>query len=196
MIIRNEIIKLTISDPHSKIVDNLIAAGADSSLLDLQDRSVLHYAVESANARLTEKLLALGTNINQTDVNGVSPIHLAAQTCNVHLVELLPDSGANPSQVDKFGRNCFHFFAIVSDADHNIEHLERLLSLLPRSNLTLLNAEFNPLASRRITSSSQDRLRQHTPLSLALGTRIGKYFRLNRGSLRTSEVWLQSICDK
>ncbi|KAK5048092.1 hypothetical protein LTR84_006282 [Exophiala bonariae] len=169
---------ISVLDSRAKIVDCLITANADTKSLDLQNRSVFHYAIESADLVIIKKLHRLGPDINQTDIDGVSAIHLAAKTCDIHSVELLLDSGANASQIDKFGRNCFHFFAMGSDNKHDVVNLRRLLTLiLLKSSPMLLNAEFDRRESRNFWSSL-DRLNQHTPLSLAIEMNNWKIFQV------------------
>ena len=169
----------SVLDSRAKIVDYLVTANADTKMLDLKNRSVLHYASESADSMIIKKLLRSGPDINQTDIDGVSAIHIAAKTCDANSVELLLDSGANASQIDKFGRNCFHFFAMGSDRKHKVQDLKRLVDLLLlKSSPMLLNAEFDRRGSRNIISSSLDRLNQHTPLSLAIETNNWKTFQV------------------
>lgn len=79
-----------------KLVQILLAAGADITIKAVAGDIILHIAVNKGHLEVVNTLLAAGANVNQAGYNNNTPLHNAAQNGNKELVQLLLENGANP----------------------------------------------------------------------------------------------------
>lgn len=79
-----------------KLVQILLAAGADITIKAVAGDTILHIAVNKGHLEIVNTLLAAGANVNQAGYNNNTPLHNAAQNGNKKLVQLLLEKGANP----------------------------------------------------------------------------------------------------
>ena len=82
-------------DPRP-IVDRLVTAGADMTVVDAKGRTLLHGATDAAMVR---KLLSLGLDVNARDRLGGTPLSIAA---NEEVALALLDAGADPAAANTY----------------------------------------------------------------------------------------------
>jgi ankyrin repeat protein len=78
-----------------KMVEFLLAQGADVHAKDCTDTTALHLAAECGSAATVELLLNHNAGINATDQCSLSPLHLAARFGHLAVAELLLRRGAD-----------------------------------------------------------------------------------------------------
>ena len=89
-------------DTQVKIVDLLLARGADPSL-----GCPLCVAAQSSKAALVRKLLDKGADINGKDSSGRTPLMAAVDAQSIEIVTLLLDKGANTGLKEQGGKNAW-----------------------------------------------------------------------------------------
>ena len=72
----------------------LIQNGADPSLKDHNESTLLHFAPEGGNTSIINKLLSLGLDIHRKDVYGLTPLCSAIEKNNSDAVKFLISKGA------------------------------------------------------------------------------------------------------
>ncbi|XP_069836682.1 nuclear factor NF-kappa-B p100 subunit [Dendropsophus ebraccatus] len=97
-----------------QIVNVLLKAGADPTVLDRYGNSLLHLAVQAADVRMLQVLLentvsAYKTLLNMPDYNGLYPVHWAVKVKSEKCLEMLVRSGADVNAAErKSGRSPLH----------------------------------------------------------------------------------------
>jgi hypothetical protein len=91
-----------------RIVDYLLAQGADVNAVDHQGRTIMHHAIEqddevTVTYLFTQASLKNKVNLNQQDKKGRAPLHYAVYTENKSISLLLLQYGANSLIKDKQG---------------------------------------------------------------------------------------------
>ncbi|KAL9239925.1 hypothetical protein vseg_014196 [Gypsophila vaccaria] len=111
-----------------ELVRLLLAAGADPTAQDAQQRTALHTAAMADDAELVQIILDAGVDVNIRNVHNTIPLHVAlargAKTC----IGLLLSAGADYNFQDDEGDNAFH---IAADAAKMIrENFEWIIHML------------------------------------------------------------------
>lgn len=83
-------------DAELKCAQALIAASADTSALDKERSTPLHYAAMSPRPDLAKVLIAAGAKVNAQSAAGLTPLHNAALFASPETVEYLLKEGAEP----------------------------------------------------------------------------------------------------
>lgn len=120
---------------HSRLLSLLITAGADINVVDVDNYTALHQAVEQNNITAAELLLDMDINIDAKDITGHTPLHrvlLSYDTdvsessimykINIRMFELLLKHGADIRTVDNEGMSLLH-----TAADRNWINIIELL---------------------------------------------------------------------
>jgi hypothetical protein len=101
---------------HTRVVEFLLAEGADVSLLDLNNRSALHDAASSGSTEIVKRLIEAGAEVDQRSEQNLTPLmelmrqgHDYATTRET--AQVLLDAGANVNASD--GNNSVLTYAIV-----------------------------------------------------------------------------------
>jgi len=131
---RMGILHHAISNANCKLetVKQLLALGAPTTLVDIQDMTPLHYAVRFGRRGIAELLLRYGVSIDiavQTETRvrkrhhdegvalpippkgfrkGLTPLHYAALVGNCRMVEFLLDHGADANSLSPYGETLLH----------------------------------------------------------------------------------------
>jgi len=79
-----------------KIIQMLLAAGADANVKDNKGRTILNYAIKTS-PEIMQALLAAGTKPNTEDAEGRTPLSYAAQRDSTEVVKLLLAAKADPN---------------------------------------------------------------------------------------------------
>lgn len=106
------------------MLDLLIRNEADTSVKDINQRTLLHLAVKQKYLSICKKLISHGLDVNAPDRDGSTPLHLAVELNDVNLVKLLLENGANTEKGDIDGYCPIHIAARMSNA---IEVLDILI---------------------------------------------------------------------
>jgi hypothetical protein len=98
---------------RTRIVDELIAMGADIRARNRRGAEPLHYAVDggpglsawdqSAQAKIIARLIRAGADPNAVDKSGVAPLHRAVRNRCAVAVKALIDGGADPRAPNRNG---------------------------------------------------------------------------------------------
>jgi ankyrin repeat protein len=98
---------------QTRIVDELIARGADIRARNRRGAEPLHYAVDggpdvsawdqSAQAKIIARLIRAGADPNAVDKSGVAPLHRAVRNRCAVAVKALIDGGADPRAPNRNG---------------------------------------------------------------------------------------------
>jgi hypothetical protein len=83
--------------------------GLDLQFIEMNRRSLLHYAAESGRASMVRFLVAQGLKLDQGDDSGWTPLHLAVRGNQSDNVSALLDLGANPNARDNEGASPVDF---------------------------------------------------------------------------------------
>ncbi|GAB4827765.1 hypothetical protein Ancab_034651 [Ancistrocladus abbreviatus] len=122
-----------------ELVRILLAAGADSSAQDAQQRTALHIAAMAKDEELVKIILDAGVDVNIRNTQNTIPLHVALARGAKSCVGLLLSAGADYNFQDDEGDNAFH---IAADAAKMIrENLEWIIIMLkyPDANVDLRN---------------------------------------------------------
>ncbi|XP_031285441.1 E3 ubiquitin-protein ligase KEG isoform X2 [Pistacia vera] len=111
-----------------ELVRILLAAGADPTAHDAQNRTALHIAAMANDVELVKIILDAGVDVNIRNMHNTIPLHVALARGAKSCVGLLLSAGANCNLQDDEGDNAFH---IAADAAKMIrENLEWLILML------------------------------------------------------------------
>jgi ankyrin repeat protein len=84
----------------TEFVDNarkLILAGSELHQVDIQKRSLLHYAAQSNNIDMLSLILNNVNFVNSLDINGETPLDITVQNANLEMTQKLLEFQANPN---------------------------------------------------------------------------------------------------
>ncbi|XP_063608800.1 transient receptor potential channel pyrexia-like isoform X2 [Penaeus indicus] len=135
----------------------LLDAGADINLKDIQDRTPLFYAVNNnrgKSGQCIQLLLEKGSSVNGVCEGRITPLHVAAEVGNVTAAQLLLKAGASHDARDKDGCTPLHLATtsgmvealLAGGADVTVKDnalqtpLERVIQFYPTVAQTLLDA--------------------------------------------------------
>ena len=105
--------------------DILIQNGADPSLEDIDESSLIHSAAEGGNTSIIIKLLSLGLDVDSRNNDGVTPLMTAAINDKQNAFDILIQNGADPSFKHNNGFSVLHCAA----QGGNTSIINKLLSL-------------------------------------------------------------------
>ena len=88
---------------RSRIVDLLLAQGAEVNAKDQAGDTALKYALSMGNLAFTKKLIQAGAEVNVVNGRGNTPLGFASARGRPGLVDLLKKSGAKGSREDALG---------------------------------------------------------------------------------------------
>ena len=109
--------------PHAILRNNveialyLIAAGADTDIVDNANRTPLHLAVERNNPELCTALLKAGANPRLRDRTGWTPLHHAAARDRLEVAKALLEGGADLTTLSEGGGTPLHEAAASGGAE-------------------------------------------------------------------------------
>ncbi|XP_067828868.1 nuclear factor NF-kappa-B p100 subunit-like isoform X2 [Heptranchias perlo] len=113
--LRQTPLHLGVITQQHRIVELLLTAGADATILDRHGNSILHLALHGKDEQMVRLLLqylkphALSKLIKMPDCNGLYPVHLAVKAGNESLVQVLLSKGAERNVAEqKSGRTPLH----------------------------------------------------------------------------------------
>lgn len=119
------VLNAAILQTDSKIVDELLAAGANPVAPDGRGRTPLSLAVGRKNLRLAKLLVARGAEVNTACSEGSTPLFEAVANNDRDMVEFLLEAGANPLQRNKEDCTPCQFA--------QVENLESLVPVLKKA---------------------------------------------------------------
>lgn len=109
----DSVLHLAAAAYRTRIVDELIARGADIRARNRRGAEPLHYAVDggpgspvwdqSAQATIIARLIRAGADPNAVDKSGVAPLHRAVRNRCAGAVKALIDGGADPRAPNRNG---------------------------------------------------------------------------------------------
>ena len=105
--------------------DILIHNGADPSLEDIDESSLIHSAAEGGNTSIIIKLLSPGLDVDSRNNDGVTPLMTAAISDKQNAFDVLIQNGADPSFKDNNRFSVLHCAA----EGRNTSIVNKLLSL-------------------------------------------------------------------
>jgi ankyrin repeat protein len=82
---------------NAAIVDELLQAGADPVLKNVDGNQALWLACFGENPEVVRLLITAGCDVDNANVNGVTPLMYTASSGKEQMVEMLLDAGADPS---------------------------------------------------------------------------------------------------
>jgi ankyrin repeat protein len=94
---------------ETRIVQLLIAAGADVIKRDSDGMSLLHIASGRGYIDLLKLLISSGADVNSTTINGNTACHFAAANGRARVLDLLVDAGADVNVANGHGATPCHF---------------------------------------------------------------------------------------
>jgi len=93
-----------ISNGQMDKVDEIISSNPETiNLSDEEQRTLLHWAVDSGNIELTIRLISLGLDVNKKDISGQTPLHYAATCEHEEIIKILLENGADVNIKDNEG---------------------------------------------------------------------------------------------
>ncbi|XP_046582590.1 putative ankyrin repeat protein RF_0381 [Haliotis rubra] len=102
----------------TEIFDILVNKGADLSVVNEDEESILHLAIEEGNVEIVNSILAQNiVDINSTDCDGTTPVLLTALMGNIEVFDILVNKGADLSVVDDDGNNVLHLACLEGNED-------------------------------------------------------------------------------
>ena len=111
---------------HRKVVNFLLAAGADVDAVDDDGKTPLHVCAErSTSWRTVENLIRKGSEKDASDTNGNSPLHLAAKNGFILTVKYLVENENvvdHPNYDDLYARDITVSKDIVSFLDQHFDY--------------------------------------------------------------------------
>ncbi|CAN0488184.1 unnamed protein product, partial [Ectocarpus sp. 8 AP-2014] len=134
-------------------------AGADTSLLDAEKRSALHYAIRGGHLQLAGDAIIGGANLKANDVNGDTPLHFAVAHDDDKFVSTLLRRGARVDRPNREGKYPLH----VAVERNRLTVAEALLKAGADPNVRFGSCrKFSPLSLARLHSPAMMRaLLQH-----------------------------------
>lgn len=115
-----------------QLVQTLLNAGADASVIDSLGADALGYAVSAGNVEIVSMILSAGGNLNQQSIAGVTPLMLAVRQPTLvkrqpdyELIRFLLDAGADTTLKDKNGMTAYDY-AVANPYFDNENLLARL----------------------------------------------------------------------
>ncbi|KAJ9456445.1 hypothetical protein DIPPA_11962 [Diplonema papillatum] len=88
---------------HSKVIKELIAAGADVHVLDISGWTALHRASYKGLLEVVKELIAAGADVHVQHKDGRTALHRASHNGHLQVVKELISAGADISMKDIFG---------------------------------------------------------------------------------------------
>lgn len=136
------------SNALADVCDRLITSGVDVHAVDIDDRTVAHYACMTSSTAV-DVVVGMSANVWHVDVDGVRPLHLALLRGDGHVLEqnmlksMNVDISDDVVMIDKFGRSMLHY-AVLSRDDMLASRVaemssDRVLSAADSTGLTALH---------------------------------------------------------
>jgi ankyrin repeat protein len=93
-------LELAVKGNYFKIVDILLKNGADSSIRDANNETILHWVNYKPNLDIAKSILAHGADIDAIDNKRKTPLHLAIECKNKEFAKFLLQNGAKTTLKD------------------------------------------------------------------------------------------------
>ncbi|XP_067876365.1 nuclear factor NF-kappa-B p100 subunit-like isoform X2 [Heterodontus francisci] len=113
--LRQTPLHLGVITQQHRIVELLLTAGANATILDRHGNSILHLALHRKDEEMVKLLLehlkpqTLSKLMKMPDCNGLYPVHLAVKAMNKNLLQILLSKGADKNVAEqKSGRTPLH----------------------------------------------------------------------------------------
>ncbi|KAJ5769523.1 hypothetical protein N7520_004082 [Penicillium odoratum] len=106
---------------HAKVMEVLIAAGADINSADISGRAPIHLASLRGLAGVVEALIRNRADYDRADSDGKTPIHLASAAGFEAIVRILIKTGADIHKMDRNKRAPIHLASVEGHA--NVEEI-------------------------------------------------------------------------
>ncbi|XP_067660111.1 putative ankyrin repeat protein RF_0381 [Haliotis asinina] len=118
---------------HREVFDLLVKEGANLSLVDDEDRNILHFACIGQNVEIVKYVLTLNiVGINSRDINGWTPVMNTASDGERGVFNILVDAGADLSLVNNNKETILH----VACQGGNVE----IVKVIITSNAVYINS--------------------------------------------------------
>ena len=145
---------MAIKKKNSKIVEALLDAKADTTVVDKNGRNLLHWLMRSPAKQLksdrrtnrehlrywknqrkviAEKLISAGTPVNGEDNQGNRPLHLASMSTDLSIIELLVNKGADINAKNHQGYTSLHYALKNKRADITRFLIDKKIDLAPEN---------------------------------------------------------------
>lgn len=121
---------LTITDPGVKILNLLLAAGANPQDVDSEGDSLLLMAAEQGYVDLIKPLIQAGASLNLQNNDGWTPLIAATAAGNLDIVKTLLAAGADPNLCSQQQETALHLVAIAEGEGSTTEGDPNLVQLL------------------------------------------------------------------
>ena len=157
---------LAVDKKDIKLINALLAAGADHTFTNQLGQNVLHRIAEnfyifqnqlinqkldfSQTKKIVETLISFGVSVNKSDILGNTPLIMAARDKNEPLVQLLLSQGADINAVNKKGYTALHYALEKQDKNFSKYLLE--------NGIDLNFANFNLDSAHALATASNDSL--------------------------------------
>ncbi|KAK9413952.1 hypothetical protein SUNI508_11528 [Seiridium unicorne] len=96
---------------NGRIVQKLLAAGADFSVVNGNNETPMHEAAIGGNFEAVKLLIEAGASASGRGRGGASPLHMAAWNGHINVLKLLIDTGVDIHAVDHDGQAPLHVAA-------------------------------------------------------------------------------------
>jgi cytohesin len=176
-----------------KVVELLLASGADVNAQDVKGFKPIHFAVMTKQKELVRVLIDKGADVNAKNVDGVNPLFMAAAGDAVEMAELLIAGGA-----DVNARTAARYTPLGNAAAHGSSGVVRLLldhgadlNVVDKDGATPVNVACRSLlaayALRASTPMARTALRKHPAAEIA---RDREQMRNEKGEFNVAAVLL------
>ena len=102
------------------VINVLLNAGADHSIVDTDGKTWIHYAVRGGSSKETlQVIINHGADVNATNKNNLTALMIACMKGYIDAIDVLLSAGADPSIADTKGETWIHY-AVQGDCSKEI----------------------------------------------------------------------------
>lgn len=121
-----------------KLTNEILESGGDVNIVDKDNMTPLHFAVQSRNLLQAKILISAGGNVDLKNSVGRTPLHLGVIDVDENICKLLLNSGSCTSTLDEYGISPLHYAVkmlnikiavILLETDSNIGDHSKLINL-------------------------------------------------------------------
>lgn len=149
---RQSPLMIAASAGHVKMVEFLLTKGADPELIDFEQDTALHYAVNSNKIEVALQLASITKKRNQVNRSGHTPFHRAVISGSLPLVKVFRELGCDINVIDQHGLTAMHLAALQDNP-------EIIYHLASEMNVNSIQKPLNEKEAKNCTC--------HSPLHLA-----------------------------